>query len=252
MNNIPLNTFDIETAPRSFEEMVKVAGPFDPNDVALGNLKDPDKIEAKIAEARRAYPETLAKRALLDPMLGMVSAIGLKLESGTKMIIDCMPDEAAGIRQFWEVATSVHQQGWAGWNIFNFDLGYLRVRSLLLGIRVPDWVSLILPSGQVVFNRYFVDLMLVVTGHPKKYLKLDTFCRAIGLEGKNGDGALFYIGWTSEDPAKRAEARDYLNRDIDLTDGAAQHLHKACASVETSNAVSLDASVVEEEDEISM
>jgi hypothetical protein len=54
----PRNYFDIETGPWSG------AKPFDWSTVKLGNLKDPDKIKAKRAEAAREYKDKLALSAI--------------------------------------------------------------------------------------------------------------------------------------------------------------------------------------------
>ena len=45
--------FDIETGPLSEAELAVMVPPFDAAEVKTGNLKDPDKIAAKVAEERR-------------------------------------------------------------------------------------------------------------------------------------------------------------------------------------------------------
>ena len=43
--------FDIETAPLLESELAALVPPIDPAKVKTGNLKDPEKIAAKLAEA---------------------------------------------------------------------------------------------------------------------------------------------------------------------------------------------------------
>ncbi len=227
MSNILPSPFDIETGPRSDDELLSIAGEFNADDVALGNTKDPAKIEEKIEAARLAYPETLRSRACLDPILGKVMAIGIITPADRVVIFDGHANERAALGSFWKLADELHKagHGFEGWNIFGFDLDFLRIRSMLVKVAVPAWVASV--SGNFLsYRRHFTDLMLEVTGSPKKYLKLHTFCRAIGLEGKTGNGADFWKEWTSPDAALRVKAEQYLVTDLRQTQGAGLHIRE--------------------------
>ena len=50
---------------------------FDPAEVKTGNIKDPEKVAAKIAEAEANHRRDFIDRAALDPLTGRVVAIGL-------------------------------------------------------------------------------------------------------------------------------------------------------------------------------
>ena len=73
--------FDIETAPLPESELAALVPPFDPAEVRTGNLKDPDKIAAKLAEAEANHRRDFIERAALDPLTGRVLAIGLDRKS---------------------------------------------------------------------------------------------------------------------------------------------------------------------------
>lgn len=69
--------FDIETGPLPENELAALMPPFDPSEVKTGNIKDPEKIAAKIAEAEVNHKRDFIEKAALDPLTGRVVAIGL-------------------------------------------------------------------------------------------------------------------------------------------------------------------------------
>lgn len=68
--------FDIETGPRSPEEIADLAPAFNPDDVKVGNLKDPAKIEEKIEEARQNHLRGYINKAGLHAEYSQPVAIG--------------------------------------------------------------------------------------------------------------------------------------------------------------------------------
>ncbi len=60
--------FDIETGPLPESELVALVPPFDPAEVKTGNIKDPEKIAAKIAEAEANHRCDFFDKAALDPL----------------------------------------------------------------------------------------------------------------------------------------------------------------------------------------
>ena len=220
--------FDIETGPRAIDEMIAVAGEFNPDEVSLGNLKDAGKIEEKIEQARAAYPATLQSRGCLDPMLGKVMAIGIISRRDEVLIFDGHADERSALADFWRMAEENRQLGFEGWNIFGFDLDFLRLRSMLLKVAMPKWVFTLSGGGFLSYRNDFTDLMFEVTGSPKKYLKLDTFAKAIGFAGKShaSSGADFWKDWTSPEVEKRDNAKIYLTADLRQTQGVGAHIRE--------------------------
>ena len=76
MNTI---VFDIETGPLPESELAAVMPPFDPAEVKTGNLKDPEKVAAKIAEAEANHRRDFFDKAALDPLTGRVVAVGVMI-----------------------------------------------------------------------------------------------------------------------------------------------------------------------------
>jgi hypothetical protein len=69
-----MHIFDIETGadvPRAMALLPE----FDESDVAVGNLKDPQKIAAKIVNRRENHQKNWLEKAALLPETGMVLAI---------------------------------------------------------------------------------------------------------------------------------------------------------------------------------
>jgi hypothetical protein len=221
---------DIETGPQADEVLLALRGAFNPDNVSLGNLRDPLKIEEKIEAARRSYLPDLRQEACLDPLIGKVMAIGFRTPAGRIVILDGHADERLALSSFWRMADEMVKHGFEGWNLFNFDLDYLRMRSLILRVAVPSWVAKYAGSF-LSYREHFTDLMVEVTGSPKKYLKLDYFARAIGLEGKSHatSGADFWKDWTSADPTRRTAAATYLTGDVEQTGGVGEWLREARA-----------------------
>ena len=74
MSNLIL---DIETGGAA-----DAASLFNPDDVKLGNVKDPSKVEAKIEEAREAF----VKKAALNAETGEILAVGI-LDGDKELIL---------------------------------------------------------------------------------------------------------------------------------------------------------------------
>ena len=69
--------FDVETGPLAESELSALLPPFEPAEVKTGNIKDPEKVAAKIAEAEVNHRRDFFDRAALDPLTGRVIAIGV-------------------------------------------------------------------------------------------------------------------------------------------------------------------------------
>lgn len=256
--------FDIETGPLPWHEIEKIVDPFDeekavphpgefdPASVKCGNLKDREKIEAKIAECRAAheiaatsvaqsraaarnkYVADCMDRAPLDATIGCVKAIGYLDTDNASRLIACVTTDlvspldnalVAGVvservllQGFWE-AIAGRKSPWVGHNIHGFDLPFLVRRSYLLGVDVP--------RQQLMKGRYFtdrfVDTMVLWQCGGRDYVSLDRICKALGIPGKGDEcsGKDFHRMFDAggED---RVKALAYLAHDLDMTLGVAE------------------------------
>lgn len=203
--------------------------PFDPKTVKVGNLKDPDKVAAKIRAEEEAYSEKIKQhyaeyekaqaeyeakiisKAALNALCGEVVAIGIKTEESETILSG---NEADILRQFWELYGTTSEP-FVGWNNNGFDVPFLVRRSWKNGIVVPN-----VYQGRYLDKR-FIDLMeMFACGEYGYKLKLDNAARFFGVEGKyQGDctGADFAMMFESDDPVAQAKAVEYLKCDLRAT-----------------------------------
>lgn len=159
---------DIETQPLEHREIAhhfpekgepQDIGPFNPDDVKIGNLKDKQKIDAKIESARLSWEEKRANqgdlheqawleqcneildKAALSPVTGRVFGAGWKRGNhDTVTLLQVDPDPEQEIRLIESILmqlSSIDNNRVFGWNVINFDLKFIIGRAVLLGVRLP-------------------------------------------------------------------------------------------------------------------
>ena len=198
--------FDIETGPLSDAELTAITPPFDPAEVKCGNLKDPDKIAAKLQEAETNYLRDIRDKAALDALTGRVLAIGLDDQNGKSCIAE--HSEADTLGEFW-MRYKCSTNHFVGFNIFSFDLPFLIKRSLHHRIKIPPSVR----KGRY-WGDQFIDLRDIwQCGDRKAKGSLDTICKFLGIEGKNGNGKDFARLFE----LNREKALEYLENDLRMT-----------------------------------
>lgn len=235
MNNTLV--IDIETWPETDEVLGKFADPtpvpvpFDPASVKTGNLKDADKIAAKIEECRIAHEaeqeekcnpakalDKLKEKACLKGHLGRLYAFGARDDGFIREISQiAAPTPAQESVLLERILTlmgnhiDVHgsKAKIVGWNTEGFDIPFLIQRAIILGVKIPFAVR-----TPLYYNEWSVDLMSKWACGSRDYVGLGTAAKSLGLGGKmNLDGRL---PWEIcvESPER---AKQYLERDIDLT-----------------------------------
>ncbi len=252
--------FDIETGPLPEQQLREICPPFvapphpgefDPASVKYGNLKDQAKRDAKLEECREAHAKAVADydtnveaaraahfaefidKAALSPMTGEVVAIGYQSDKGAAIDgvgvfpgddADEIVTEAAVLENFWQRYSLVQQQSrrMVGWNINGFDLNFIWMRSIKLGVEIPTSAWNFRGRWFNWDERAFFDLMLVFSCGGK-FVKLDDACQFLGCGGKNGEGRDFARLWhgTQEE---RSQAESYLLNDLAMTAAVAKRL----------------------------
>lgn len=210
--------FDIETGPLPENELTALLPPFDPAEVKTGNIKDPDKIAAKLAEAEANHRKEFFENAALDPLTGRVLAIGcLWPETGDFTVLD-YDDEVRLLKSFWDVCRGEmgRIQQMVGFNSNSFDLPFLIRRSWKHRVQVPFGIRR---------GRYWGEEMIDLRdawqlGDRQARGSLDAIAKHLGVGAKNGSGAEFAQLWQSD----RAKAIEYLRRDLELTAAVAKAL----------------------------
>lgn len=210
--------YDIETGPLPESELAALMPAFDPAEVKVGNIKDPDKVAAKIAEAEANHRRDFEEKAALDPLTGRVLAIGLLYPDDGEFVVIAHDDEAVTLREFWEMTRGemgrVNQM--IAYNSRLFDLPFLMRRSWKHDIQIPLGIRR---------GRYWSDEMVDLRelwqlGDRQARGSLDAIAKHLGVGTKNGNGADFAKLWQSD----RTKAIDYLRNDLQLTSKVAQAL----------------------------
>jgi predicted PolB exonuclease-like 3'-5' exonuclease len=212
--------FDIETGPLPEDQLVALMPPFDPGEVKTGNIKDPDKIAAKIAEAKANHKRQFLEDAALDPITGRVVAIGVWSDEGFHVIGH--DDEAQILREFWELARGRmgYPERIGGFNVCGFDLPFLFRRSWKHRLQIPIGIR----RGRY-WSEQVIDLREVwQMGDRNARGSLDAVAKHLGVGAKNGDGKQFAELWQTDRP----KAVDYLRNDLMLTARVAEAL--GCAA----------------------
>jgi len=219
MRNV--NIIDIETGPR---DKASVLSFFDPDKIKVGNLKDPQKIADKIAEAETEFVD----KAALSAITGEVVCIGIMGPTGKRTFLDAVREgERNCIEEFWRRASFVASRGfneWAGWNMNGFDLPFLIQRSFFFGLSVPAGIL----QGRY-FDKRFVDLMINFTcGVYGAYQSLDTVAHFLGIGGKDKDnpctGETAHRFFRSTDLSQRELGFRYLHNDLIMTRRIAERM----------------------------
>ena len=100
--------FDIETEPKSLEEIEEIAPEFSPESVKLGNLRDKNKIEEKIENARENHIKNIMDKAGLMPEYSNPCAIGYFHAGDFDVTLDFADGDHVGlVEKFWKIADTV-------------------------------------------------------------------------------------------------------------------------------------------------
>jgi predicted PolB exonuclease-like 3'-5' exonuclease len=195
--------FDIETGPLPPEKIEHLCPEFK----APANYKDPEKIAASIEEQKNAWME----RGALSALTGQVLAIGIRSNGETRILHE--GGEYQVLKDFWRLVEDCSNQfvTMVGYNINRFDIPFLIRRSWALHVSVPKHL---LFGGRGYMTALFLDLAQEwQCGDRQEWLKLDTLCKFLGLEGKNGSGKDFAKLWETD----RLKAIEYLQNDMIIT-----------------------------------
>lgn len=207
---LPWLIFDIETGPVPDLLLDTLMPQFE----AAGNLKDPDKIAADVANKQKNWRD----RAALSPMTGMVVGVGIALNTNSRPRIVLGGERKLVTRTLDEISRMLMAGGTVyGFNIHAFDLPFLVTRARMLRIHVP--ANLITTyHNRTYWADGIVDLMQLWTmGGDRAGNSLNAVSRFLGFGEKKGDAKDFALLLASKDRADRRKAQAYLRQDILLT-----------------------------------
>lgn len=145
-------------------------------EVKLGNTKDPDKVAAKIEEAKAAQVE----KAALDPLTARIASYAIVGETGGERSEYCEVIDAAANDDAERAIVQAVMQVLGGeetrlitWNGIGFDLPMLYRRALILGVDPRDFRA---PPLTAWTSRYKTDRhydLMQIWGGWRDFVKLD-------------------------------------------------------------------------------
>ena len=208
--------FDLETIPCQRPEYLdKLRSEV----TAPGNLKKPESIEAWLSENRdNAALDALSKTSF-DGGRGHVCTIAWAKNDSPIAVrhAKTIADERAIISDFFADLDPFHSECLVGHNITGFDLGFLRKRAIVLGIKMPDRTSF--PRDPKPWDKTVLDTMTAWAGGTNR-VSMNDLCDILGISGKDGfDGSMVAAAWANGEHEKIAE---YCRDDVART----REIHK--------------------------
>jgi len=193
---------------------------FDESSVALRNLKDPEKIKAKLAEAKGKWEKNMA----LAAETGEVLAVGIRQGEEGSIIEGHEKDILA---EAWgHISDQLTAQRYlCGHNLCGFDLPFMIRRSWVNGVKVP--LEVMRHTGKYpTWHSCIKDTMLLWAMGDRTFISLDKLCKVLGVGAKseNFSGAMFAEHWRSGDQDKKDMAIAYLKNDLEITKLVAERL----------------------------
>lgn len=206
---------DIETVPLA----ASMAAPYpEAERQPPANYKNPETIEAWREKDRAAWAEQRAKECSLNPRLGRVLCVGVAAPDGEMMYYAPTEDgEREVLRAFWDEMMDGGMPTKAiTWN-GAWDLRFLVVRSLLLGVTVPVDARIVRDWSKPYNTECHCDVKRVLVGDGiTKGEGLDEWATAFGLPGKTDawTGASVYPAYRD---GRHDEIYDYCLGDVRAT-----------------------------------
>jgi len=213
--------FDLETIPCQdpayLDELAQ-------NITPPGNIKKSESIAKWLDENR----ETAAKEALgktsFDGGRGHICTIAWAKDDSPIHVehAKTVEDEARILRAFFSDLDDYHSETLVGHNITGFDIGFLRKRAIVLGVKLPTNASL--PRDPKPWDKNVHDTMSMWAGGGNR-ISMDDLCSILGIKGKDGfDGSMVAEAWANGEHDTIAE---YCKDDVWRT----REIHKRFMAV---------------------
>lgn len=209
MNRSKVIALDIETGPLPTDQLHRMMPEFE----APGNYKNPEAIQKAIWDKQQAWID----RAALSPETGQLLAFGFKMHNkpARMQFADSTLTERLLLEDLWHQYNCMSLDGYcfAGSNLIGFDIQFLKIRSIILGVELPAPITWARYGSEAGFFD-LQDWWNFAPGQNRDKTSLNTMAKALGIPGKNGDGKFFHQ-MLKDDPEKAA---DYLENDLAMTE----------------------------------
>ena len=203
---------DLETIPNQSIEPLQ----FDESTVKIGNFKDPDKIQEKIAKAKKEFENNLVKKMSVTPELCQVVSCAYMIvdENGNKersnVLYDSKSDEnvVSLIKDMLDFGDLVP----ITWNGKAFDIPVIWKRTLALDSIVSLRLNRYLQLTKKYDTLNHIDLMHVWNN--SDYGAMEDCAKFLGIESKiDMDGSMVYGAWIN---GEHDRIKEYNMQDVDV------------------------------------
>lgn len=202
-------TLDIETLPTDNAEVIaEIEASIKPP----AQYKKPESVAQWMAENKEAELKELVAKTALDAAYGKIACIAWKHDDWPTQSTETNHTEEDAINTLYEAIEKLDQRLLiCGHFVKTFDLQFLKQRSIILGIKPPK--ALLEVMNCSLYDDRIADTNLMWTGDRNKRIKLDTLCKILGIEGKNGfDGSMVAETWKTD----KQKVIDYCKQDVEL------------------------------------
>lgn len=213
---------DIETIPS--QVLPKGCFPaFEPDNVKIGNLKDPHKIKLKLADEKKKFEESLSKKMATDSALCQVCTfVGYYYDTNTNHLVDKKvaqwppaDTEYSVVFEAWDFIKQCYESriplvSFAG---KTFDLFVLFYRAMLQDIPIDQAMYKLLTEKWNVTKHHY-DLMQILVGpYPERGKDLEFYLRLFdqGEKTIDMDGSKVYEKWLNDE---HDIIREYCEDDV--------------------------------------
>lgn len=175
-----------------------------------GQMKKPETIAKWELEDKPGAVEEAMDKCSFDGAMNQIVCIGLAINDAKPEML--VGDESKILQDFYAIAQNDGTGAqWVGHNISAFDLRVIRQRSIVLGIKPPNWFVTVFNAKPWDSERIW-DTM--IQWDAKTFVKLDKLARAFGIKGKSSDGSQVAQLWRDGNIQAIAE---YCANDVELT-----------------------------------
>ena len=212
-------SIDIETKPKSDEEIKKIIPAFDEEAVKYGNVRD-EKKRADLLERKRAeHTDKYLQKAALYAHTGEVLMVSFFEDRRGFWWLDAGQQGEEGLLvQTWETLNNratYKSQYIVGHGILDFDLPFLFRRSMMLGVKVPTPLWELGKDCCVYWYRRFFDTCRFwkASKYGDTPATYNDVALAMGTPTKPKDvsGKLFHVAWEEDQTA----ALEYARNDVE-------------------------------------
>jgi hypothetical protein len=221
---------DIETLPGHSDQLMdSLRADADKEKAAVrapSNYKDEAKIAEYIAARHAEIDAGMEDKRLktsFDGMFGSIACIAFAVDDEQVASENALAGggEADMLERFYTRLasyTSTEYHGgmasmdatFVGHNIADFDLPFLKHRSIILGVRPPPALAKAMSAKP--WDKCIADTMLMWSPSREKRVGLDKLCRALGVPGKGDfDGSMVAETW----PVDPQKVIDYCKGDVE-------------------------------------